>query len=247
MPLPPAGQRCLPKPELAPQPQACPESTHKLWWRSRGFLSPVERAPLLLSAADRPGLLLRVWIPRRALTGELSLVPRRTALTCRVSFRIMPFHALPLPFARISFVIATYGCILGLGHLTVRPLAAAAPPAMWGSLAAQPLVQWSGRAQRAVAITSLRQFGRGGAAGVAPPVGGGSLRPWAPPGATVATSSPPFGMLQQRGLVPWRIAVAQQLHTLADPAGPAAGGAACRIQPGEVHLWWLDPSQVSHL
>lgn len=137
----------------------------------------------------------------------------------------------PRPFLQTKATHKLIACL---------PQSLSPPRAMWGSLAVQPLVQWSGRAQTVTAITSLRQFGRvGSSAAAAPPTPWALCRPWPFCCAAAGAALPSYSRLQQRWAA-WRRPVAQQLHTIADPAGVAA----CAIQPGEVHLWWLDPSQV---
>lgn len=199
---------------------------------------------MLLSAPDAPASLESVWISVRALAGGHYRATRRTALEV-LPVRIMPCHPCAA-FRCIPFAISFPDGFAQPRTLQSKSCSLAAEPrAMWGSLAVQPLVQWSGRAQTVVAITSLRQFGRGSVAAAAPPPPfRRSPGPWPSPCAIAAVSLRSLSRPQQhRGT--WRRPVAQQLHTLADPASAAAGSCATyAIQPGEVHLWWLDPSQV---
>ena len=101
-----------------------------------------------------------------------------------------------------------------------------------------------GRLQGVQALTSLRHFG-GGACPALPALSQplhALERAAAASASGCALPTPAAAAPRPR---PWRCLAAPQLQQAAGFSGSAAPPAAARaIRPGEVHIWWLDPTQV---
>jgi hypothetical protein len=116
--------------------------------------------------------------------------------------------------------------------------------AIW-PLNMQPMALCHGRAQRLQLMTSLRHFGKP----VCTPSAYHQLRPHNSPASFAGLSAaPPSSGPSHRQQDVFRCYASQQLQTLDTESAAAAATAAVApraIQPGEVHVWWLLPSNVS--